>query len=350
MATDNTQLNAGNGGDTIRDFADAGGTKWPSAVLCYATTVSAGANVLQPVMPGFPLPVTGTLTVNAGTNLNTSALALESGGHLASVDTKTPALGQALAAASVPVVLTAAQLATLTPLSTVGVTGTFWQATQPVSGTITVNAGTNLNTSALALEAGGHLAAIDGKVPALGQALAAASVPVVLTAAQLTTLTPVSTVTIGAGSAVMGHVIVDSGTITAVTAITNALPAGANLLGQVSATNETSTVFNGTTALTPTFAAISASSSGANTIVTATGGKRIRVLRWSITANGAVNAKWQTSTGPTDLTGLRYMTQFASAGGAYCPVGCFQTGVGDSLILNLSGAVAVGGELTYILV
>jgi hypothetical protein len=34
---------------------------------------------------------------------------------LASIDTKTPALGQALAAASVPVVLTAAQLSTLTP-------------------------------------------------------------------------------------------------------------------------------------------------------------------------------------------------------------------------------------------
>ena len=48
-------------------------------------------------------------------------------------------LGQQLAANSVPVVLTAAQLSTLTPLSSVSitgsvaVTGTFWQATQPVS-------------------------------------------------------------------------------------------------------------------------------------------------------------------------------------------------------------------------
>jgi hypothetical protein len=33
------------------------------------------------------------------------------------------------------------------------VSGTFWQATQPVSGTVTANAGTNLNTSALALDA-----------------------------------------------------------------------------------------------------------------------------------------------------------------------------------------------------
>ena len=35
--------------------------------------------------------------------------------------------------------------------------------TQPVSGTVTANAGTNLNTSALALEAGGNLATIAGK-------------------------------------------------------------------------------------------------------------------------------------------------------------------------------------------
>lgn len=43
------------------------------------------------------------------------------------------------------------------------VTGTFWQATQPVSGTLTCNAGTNLNTSALALESGGNLATIAAK-------------------------------------------------------------------------------------------------------------------------------------------------------------------------------------------
>ncbi len=70
--------------------------------------------------------------------------------------------------------------------------------TQPISGSITANAGTNLNTSLLALESGGNLAAIKAKtdnIPALGQALAAASVPVVLTAAQLTTLTPPSAIT-----------------------------------------------------------------------------------------------------------------------------------------------------------
>lgn len=108
--------------------------------------------------------------------------ALEAG-HLAAIDTsvaKIPAQGQALAAASMPVVLTAAQITTLTPLSSV-----------------TANAGTNLNTSALALEAG-HLATIDtstAKIPSQGQALSAASMPVVLPAAQITTLTPPAAIT-----------------------------------------------------------------------------------------------------------------------------------------------------------
>jgi hypothetical protein len=153
--------------------------------------------------------VTGSVTANAGTNLNTSALALEAGGNLAAIKAKTdniPAQGQALAAASLPVVLTAAQITTLTPpaaitgfatettlgsvktaveliddsvytdgtgtvtkgiailgqdgtnpqaiktdasgelqvdvlsMPTTAVTGTFWQATQPVSGTVTANA------------------------------------------------------------------------------------------------------------------------------------------------------------------------------------------------------------------
>ena len=46
------------------------------------------------------------------------------------------------------------------------VTGTFWQATQPVSGALTANAGTNLNTSALALESGGNLAGINSLIGA----------------------------------------------------------------------------------------------------------------------------------------------------------------------------------------
>ena len=61
---------------------------------------------------------------------------------------------------------------TVTVSGTVGISGTvpsagtFWQATQPVSGTVTANAGTNLNTSLLALESGGNLATIAGTISA----------------------------------------------------------------------------------------------------------------------------------------------------------------------------------------
>lgn len=119
-------------------------------------------------------------TVSLPTGASTSALQTTGNSSLSSIDGKTPSLGQALAAASVPVVLTAAQLTTLTPLTSVAVTniGTFAvQATLSAgsavighvivdSGSITANAGTNLNTSLLALEGGGNLATLAGGVSA----------------------------------------------------------------------------------------------------------------------------------------------------------------------------------------
>lgn len=78
------------------------------------------------------------------------------------------------------------------------------------------------------------VASIDTKTPALGQALAASSVPVVLTAAQITTLTPVTSVTATQATGTNLHTVVDSGTLTAVTAITNALPTGTNSIGKIS--------------------------------------------------------------------------------------------------------------------
>lgn len=145
----------------------------------------------------------------------------------ASIDTKTPALGQALAAGSVPVVLPAAQITTLTPpaaitgfalesggnlaaaatdlaaievlLTTIegnqladghnvtidnasiAVTGTFWQATQPIS------------AASLPLPSGASTAA---KQPALGTAgTASADVITVQGIASMTPLSVSGTVT-----------------------------------------------------------------------------------------------------------------------------------------------------------
>jgi len=86
-------------------------------------------------------PVSGTVTANQG-GAPWSQNITQVGGALFS-------LGQQLAAGSLPIVLTASQLTTLTPLSSV-----------------TANAGTNLNTSLLALESGGNLAMIAGAITA----------------------------------------------------------------------------------------------------------------------------------------------------------------------------------------
>lgn len=164
-----TQITSFGGGTQYADGAAAAtptGTQgnWNEAGTQRATSlvkplpIQVGTGVTLPVSAAsLPLP----------TGASTSALQTTGNTSIGSIDTKTPALGQALAASSVPVVLTAAQVVTLTPPA--AITG-------------------------FALEAG-HLATIDtstAKIPAQGQALAAASLPVVLTAAQQTALTPPS--------------------------------------------------------------------------------------------------------------------------------------------------------------
>lgn len=104
---------------------------------------------------------------------------------------------------------------------------------------------------------------------------------------------------------------------------------------------------SGNDQVTPKFAAIAASSSGDNTLVSGVGSKKLRVLSYVLMSNGTVNAKFQSSTGG-DISGLLYMVANTGASSGFSPVGHFQTVAGEDLQLNLSGAVAVGGHLTYI--
>lgn len=99
------------------------------------------------------VPVTdngGSLTVDA------SSLPLPTG---ASTAAKQPALGTAGTASSD--VITVQGIASMTALKVDGSA-----TTQPVSGSVTANAGTDLNTSALALESGGNLATVASAVKA----------------------------------------------------------------------------------------------------------------------------------------------------------------------------------------
>lgn len=123
----NTTLPAGAGGDTIAD-EDIAGVKYQQVKLIdptagSTTPIGTVANPINVTNASLPLPTGASTAIRQDTG-NTS---------LSSIDGKTPSLGQQVAAASSPVVLTAAQLATLTPLSTVAVTQSVANWTQNVA-------------------------------------------------------------------------------------------------------------------------------------------------------------------------------------------------------------------------
>jgi hypothetical protein len=121
---------------------------------------------------------------------------------------------------------------------------------------------------------------------------------------------------------------------------TNRIPVGASA--------ESSSMTVAGVNVTPKFATIAASASGNNTIVAAVTSKKIRVLAAQLTANGSVNAKWQSGAGGTDLTGLAYLVVNTGYVLPYNPAGWFETASNTLLNLNLSAAIAVGGSITYI--
>ena len=101
---------------------------------------------MQGVVGGVAIPISGTITANAGTNLNTSALALESGGNLATIagaitssvmqvnlkQLNGAALGSPSNYGTSPGAVEV-QGVNAYVTNSVAVTGTFYQATQPVS-------------------------------------------------------------------------------------------------------------------------------------------------------------------------------------------------------------------------
>lgn len=148
-----------------------------------------GGNALRRIA----VDANGKLELTANVDIDTTGLATSAkqdtgNTSVASIDTKTPVLGQALATASVPVVLPAAQITTLTPPA--AITG-------------------------FALETGGNLATIAGKDFATQTTLAAIN-------AKLVTGTDIGDVTINnsTGAAAVniqdgGNTITVDGTVTA---------------------------------------------------------------------------------------------------------------------------------------
>lgn len=96
------------------------------------------------------------------------------------------------------------------------------------------------------------------------------------------------------------------------------------------------------------FAPIEIGASG--TLVFGVPGKRIVVLSAWLVASNQVNVKFQTSTGSVDLTGPADCAQYGGFVLNFNAGGWFQTQPGDSLLINLSSNVPVGGSLSYALV
>lgn len=405
---DNIPLNPGQGGAVLKTLQHADGEHTPTTALVYAATVSPGANVVQVVGPNHGLPVrltdpvelaansavavSGTVNASqtgdwivkqpAAADLRTTAhqggsweVALAAGAEVKLASGSTAAVSGEVAATQA-----GAWMVSLAPDSEVKIAEGF-ELTLPdeLSFELVPGAEVNLSPGAKVIAeqadpaelrttahqggawtvdiAADQVVGIAGVVPV---SLGAAVTVEQSTAANLkveATLAPDAEVKLAAGSsvAVSGTVAlapgttVDLGSGATIDLDPNAeIKLGANnkLIGRASAGVDGSTVYDGTSPLKPKFARISASSQSDNVVVPRVPGKRIRVLRWGLTAHGDVSATWKSD--DDAISGARPLTKYASAGGAYCPVGCFETETGDALVLALSAPVQVGGELTYV--
>lgn len=94
-------------------------------------------------------------------------------------------------------------------------------------------------------------------------------------------------------------------------------------------------------------AVISGSTSGDNTLVTAVTGKKIRVLSLFLVPTSAVTVRFESAAGGTALTGQMPLAANAMLVLPFNEKGWFQTAAAELLNMELSGAVAVNGALTY---
>jgi hypothetical protein len=361
---DNVRLSAGsNDGANMRALETAAGVKFATSTLAYATTLSPGANVVVDVSPDNPLPVAATLAapveIAAGQSVSIAGTPAVT---LSGVDAENPL--PVAAELSAPVEIAADQSVSIAGTASVALAGIDAANRLPVASTLVGSVVVDEVANPVLVQ----------HDPAAPFVVASITNPVLVTLEADQTINVGAPVEIAAGQTIAADqsgawsvsilgtpAVAQSGSwvfglaagqtlaaVTAVGSITNpvALAAGANLIGKASVGADTSTIYNGATALTPKFAKIQASSSGDNAIVAGVSGKKIRVLNWAFSANGTVAVKWRSNT--TDVTGPRYLIQYASAGRSGGPNGVMETAAGEALNLNLSAAVAVGGELAYI--
>jgi hypothetical protein len=189
--------------------------------------------------------------------------------------------------------------------ATVPVSGTFFQATQPVSIAATV-----------------QVDVTDEPARDLGK----------VDIASLDQYTPVSGRLPVDGSGVTQPV---SGTVTA-------------NQGTASANDWRTDLRRGQTIL---FASIDVAASGDNTIVAASPGNKCKVLSYSLVCDGTVATRWKSGAG-TNLSGaMSFVANTGIAPPSFAPAEghLFETAVNTALVLNLSAAIGVRGHMSYIL-
>lgn len=181
LSTLNGKIPSGLTVSSTRLLVDGTGGSFP---VSGTITANAGSGTMNVSVQNASLAVTGPLTdaqlrasavpvsLAAGSNTVGSinnisgTISLPTGAAtettLSTLNNKVPSLGQALAAGSVPVVLTASQLSTLTPLSSVSVSN--FPATQPVSGTVAATQSGTWNVGQVAVTSGGVVPASGASV------------------------------------------------------------------------------------------------------------------------------------------------------------------------------------------
>lgn len=249
----------GGGAATVADGADVaeGATTDVAVVGDIAGTVSAK---LRGLNKNIASALTDLDTIVTNTNKIISAPATSAkqdtgNTSLASIDTKTPPLGQALAAASMPVVLPAAQITSLTPPTNTG-----YALDSSLADVATIGAKTDAKSTATDTTSVSAMSVLK-QISASVQAPPSQAVTNAGTFATQATLAAETTKVIGTVNIASAQTIATVTTVTAVTAITNALPTGTNNIGLVTPTPSSNTgwSFNYQSALSSTKAQIKGS-------------------------------------------------------------------------------------------
>ena len=305
---------------------------------------------------------TGSISTSASaingkiTACNTGAVVLSSG-TVTTVSTVTnlSQLGGTAIAMGTGVRSAGTQRVTIATDDVVPVTGTFWQATQPVSLTSTTITGTVAATQS-------------GTWTVTG---AGGTFPVTDSGGSLTVDAPVGTpvyVRLSDGASAITTLPVSLSSLPALSAGTNnigdvdvltlpALAAGTNLVGKAAAGLDVSNLYDGSTAVVPKFAKLSSASTGNQALVSAVVGKKLRLLSLQILATASTNAVY-INDGTADLYGDSTrkipldVTGATGPGGItlpFNPIGwCESAATNRPLNINLGSANGIIALATYV--